>query len=162
MTFRKIRCRYPQRDGDRNFSLITHFWLESRAADAFEKARNAFDTKYNTQTNRAHFEEKQICLLVTDAGRDYEDQVALKKKKKDLAAAPGTSWHEAGIAMDFDMSHLNEWTGSQSASEAFLRPFGWIRTVPGERWHFEYHLDIPRTSSARITAINAARKWRKS
>jgi len=46
--------------------------------------------------------------VLTDAGRTHAQQAALKAAKPTLAATPGTSWHEAGLAMDLDTGHLGE------------------------------------------------------
>lgn len=50
-------------------------------------------------------------------------------------AKPGTSNHEFGIAMDFGVN------GKPKVYAWLVRNalrFGWVRTVPSERWHWEY------------------------
>jgi LAS superfamily LD-carboxypeptidase LdcB len=110
---------------------VVEFWLEVRAAQALERARNECLRRFNDH------------LLITDAGRTYAQQVALKRAKPKLAATPGKSWHEAGLAIDVDMAHLNALTGSQAASEAFLAEFGFKRSC-WETWHYEFHDFWPR------------------
>jgi hypothetical protein len=123
---RNVACRYPKRGRNGQWIKITTFWLEEHAAVAFERARNECRRRFNDD------------LLATDFGRTHAQQVALKAQKPRLSATPGTSWHEAGMAIDFDMGHLNSITGSQAKSEDFLAEFGWRRSCH-ETWHFEYH-----------------------
>lgn len=83
-------------------------------------------------------------------GRTYAEQKALYKAWKagrgNLAARPGTSLHESGLAIDVTRkSPLQLWmvygsdpmkvtsTGTTRAAE-----YGWSRTVPSEAWHFSY------------------------
>ena len=122
----KMSLRYPKQKPDGTWAVVS-FWFEERVALDVEKARNEFLRRY------------QRPLLVTDGGRTYAQQAALKVAKPRLAATPGKSWHEAGIAMDVDMAHMNQSTGCQANSEAFLAEFGFVRTVSTERWHFENH-----------------------
>ena len=83
------------------------------------------------------------------AGRTWAQQAVLYARYKaggNLAARPGTSLHESGIAIDVTRgSALQTWmtkggdawkvtpTGSIRAGE-----YGWSRTVPSEPWHFSY------------------------
>jgi hypothetical protein len=101
------------------------FWLEEGAANELQYMRGQFVKHYGKE------------LRMTDAGRTHEIQVQLHKEKPTLAAQPGYSWHEAGLAIDFDMGHVNAITGSQANTEWFFGMFGWKRTC-GEEWHFQY------------------------
>jgi hypothetical protein len=47
-----------------------------------------------------------------------------------LAAKPGYSNHQGGFALDLTTS---SWLASHAGS------FGFVRTVPSEAWHYEYH-----------------------
>lgn len=127
----KIQFRYPKRLKDGTWAKVT-FWLEARAAASAERMRNEFKRRYGMD------------FLVTDGGRTNAQQVALRKAKPTLAAKPGSSWHEAGLALDIDMGHVNAATGSQAQSEAFMAEFGWHRSC-FETWHFEYHVDYARS-----------------
>jgi hypothetical protein len=51
-----------------------------------------------------------------------------------LAAKPGYSNHQSGIALDFTTS---SWLAANASK------FGFVRTVPSEDWHYEYHGDDP-------------------
>jgi len=51
-----------------------------------------------------------------------------------LAARPGTSNHQNGIAVDLNVpSNIYNWLSKNA------RKFGFIRAVPSETWHWEYH-----------------------
>lgn len=83
-------------------------------------------------------------------GRTYAEQKKLydayRAGRGNLAAKPGTSLHETGLAIDVTRkSPLQLWmvhgsdpmkvtvTGTTRAAE-----YGWLRTVPSEAWHFSY------------------------
>lgn len=92
--------------------------------------------------------------------RTYDEQLAIRKnyvidksKVNDLnylktapsnafyplAAAPGTSNHESGLAIDFNT------TGNPKAYawlKANAAKYGFIRTIPSENWHWEYRPTI--------------------
>ena len=87
---------------------------------------------------------------VAAAGRSWAQQAALYAAYRsglgNLAARPGTSLHESGIALDMTRgTPAQRWmtvggdpfkvtpTGSIRANE-----YGWSRTVPSEPWHFSY------------------------
>jgi len=109
------------------------WWLEEKAALAFEAMRNHWQDTYGCK------------FRISDAGRTHAQQTALKLAKPTLAATPGKSWHEAGMAIDVDVTYLKEQTHlSQQELEAWMAQYGWKRTVKKENWHFEYHIDIPR------------------
>jgi len=127
-----VPIRYPHQQRDGTWLLVSTWWLEERVAVDLQAAQAACRKRYGNY------------LLIVSLGRTHAQQVALKKEKPSLAATPGKSWHEAGLAIDVDMDHLNKLTGSQKASEKFLGEFGWIRTVAAERWHFENHKYWPR------------------
>ena len=80
-------------------------------------------------------EYKQITgknLVVTDAWRSYEDQVAAKKKHGDKAATPGNSVHEFGLGLDADSKTLDE-----IEELGLMRKYGLTRPVGQEPWHIE-------------------------
>lgn len=124
-----------------------NWWLEENAAKAFESMRNHFQSDY---------QNKNIKFRISDAGRTYEDQARLKALKPRLAASPGRSWHEAGLAIDVDVKYIKKATGlTQQQLEIFMEQYGWKRTVKAENWHFEWHSIIPRKNvKSAIIAID--------
>lgn len=73
-------------------------------------------------------------LTVSDTYRDYARQVEYRKNPPNgagLAAVPGTSQHGWGLAVD-TRGQLLRWMTAHGA------PYGFIRTIPSENWHFEY------------------------
>lgn len=84
-------------------------------------------------------------IAVTDAYRDYDTQVILKKRKGRMAAAPGTSNHGWGLAVDLG-SGINRFGTAQHRWMRDNGPrFGWIHpswarqggSLP-EAWHWEF------------------------
>lgn len=79
-------------------------------------------------------------MQVTSGFRTMEDQQRLYDKylagTGNLAAAPGRSNHQNGIAVDFNVSansgRVFEWMTKNAWK------YGFIRTVSRERWHWEY------------------------
>jgi soluble lytic murein transglycosylase-like protein len=69
---------------------------------------------------------------INDGVRTYEEQAALKAKYGDRAAAPGTSMHEYGLAVDINQTTLNEMD-----KLGLLRKYGFVRPVGQEPWHME-------------------------
>jgi hypothetical protein len=88
---------------------------------------------------RAAAEHDGIHLHINSGFRTYDEQAHLyrlyKQHRGNLAAPPGYSNHEDGRALDID-------TTSQSGTYRWLTRnaarFGFRRTVPSERWHWEY------------------------
>jgi hypothetical protein len=76
---------------------------------------------------------KHQTITMTDGGRTYAQQVDIKRRKPNLAAKPGKSKHEAGLAVDVADGWLN------AMSNAQLKPYGLHKTVlsKGETWHIE-------------------------
>lgn len=73
-------------------------------------------------------------LHLNESYRTYEQQVRfweLYQAGGNLAAKPGTSPHEFGVAFDIP----NAWTNKRLAG--ILKKHGFKQTVPGERWHVE-------------------------
>lgn len=104
------------------------------AAKQFNLLSNAYSKKWGQG------------LSVTSGGRTYEEQAYLYDGYKrglpgfNLAAPPGTSLHESGIAVDLG----GPMTNAGSAQHAWLRQnaaqFGWywVGQRYGEAWHWEY------------------------
>jgi hypothetical protein len=78
-------------------------------------------------------------LKIGDAWRSYETQAEAYRNKPNLAAPPGTSRHETGMAMDLDTDQANE-----LANMGLLEKYGFHRPMLGqgksgknEPWHIE-------------------------
>lgn len=98
--------------------------------------------------NEAYRAEHGTDLVVTSAFRTYAEQVAVRASRGALAATPGTSNHEVGVAVDLGgMGGLGQfdapaylWMKDRAAD------FGWYHPAdlepggsgPEEPWHWEY------------------------
>lgn len=75
-----------------------------------------------------------VTLEVTSGFRTMEYQEYLKRTRGSTAAEPGKSPHQVGYAVDFS-------TRGRGQYEWMVRNayrYGFVRTVPRERWHWEY------------------------
>lgn len=87
-------------------------------------------------------------ISITDAYRDYDTQVRLKKEKPNLAAKPGTSNHGWGLALDLG-GGINNWnTPERDWMVENASKYGWVSpdwAQPGngkeEPWHWEFGSD---------------------
>lgn len=79
-----------------------------------------------------------VTIGITDSYRTYETQVDLVRRKGlysqgGLAAAPGTSMHGWGVAVDLRLD---------ATAQAWIRQngarFGYVENVPREPWHWQY------------------------
>lgn len=98
------------------------------------------------QLSKAYSRAGMGNLVVNSGGRTYQEQAAAYARYKagrgNLAAKPGTSLHESGIAADFG----GPVTRSGTRQHAWLRQnaakFGWYwvgaRFSQVEPWHWEY------------------------
>lgn len=77
--------------------------------------------------------DKGKTITLTDGGRTNAQQANLKSRKPGLAASPGTSWHEYGLAVDVKDSWLRNMSDSELAKYGLHRP----ALSKGEDWHFE-------------------------
>lgn len=95
-------------------------------------------------------------VTITDGFRSYQDQVRMQQKYGSRAAAPGTSLHEFGLAMDVDSKALDEMD-----KLGLLRKYGLTRPVGQEPWHLEpigIQMNIPKyktDAQAATTAIES-------
>ena len=82
-----------------------------------------------------------VHIGITDSYRDYDAQVRLAEEKGlysqgGLAAAPGTSPHGWGLAVDLDLDgDAQAWMRTHAAR------FGFVEDVPREPWHWTYRPD---------------------
>ncbi len=79
-------------------------------------------------------------IRVTDSYRSHEQQAALYAQKPGLAAPPGSSYHERGLAIDVDGDAYGGYASPRFRRVAeVLESLGWHRFDPrGEPWHFSY------------------------
>lgn len=87
---------------------------------------------------------------IAAAGRTYAEQARLyklyKAGKGNLAARPGTSKHESGLALDITRRTPAQLWATQggdpmarkAGEQIRANDYGWLRTVPSEAWHFSY------------------------
>ena len=86
--------------------------------------------------NAAHADG--IKLRVTSGFRTMEEQRTLFNQSSNatLASKPGYGTHQTGLAADFNIydkdGRVYEWLVKNAYK------FGFIRTIPNERWHWEY------------------------
>lgn len=110
-------------------------YLRSDAAASYERMALAFNRVFGP-------------MYMTDAYRNYAEQVAVKKVKGRYAATPGTSNHGWGIAVDF-ASRINSHVSREHAwMDAHAAEYGWVNPIwasnsnPNdgmfEPWHWEY------------------------
>jgi hypothetical protein len=95
--------------------------LASGAADSFMKMKSAAASQ-------------GVNITLSSSYRSYEKQAYLyqlyKSGRGNLAAPPGKSNHEKGLAID--AANGIPWLQRNAPK------FGWKATVPSEDWHFEY------------------------
>lgn len=91
-------------------------------------------TTLNPAALAAYQKASQIfgkAIPVTDSYRSYQAQVDAYANKPDLAAPPGSSYHQLGLAIDV--------SGLTSQMAAALRAAG-FKQLPSESWHWTYRL----------------------
>lgn len=79
-------------------------------------------------------------IRVTDSYRTHEQQAAAYARKPGIAAPPGSSYHERGLAIDVDADAYGGY-GSPAFRRVteVLESLGWHRFDPqDEPWHFSY------------------------
>lgn len=107
--------------------------LRCDAQAAFDRMSHAYEARFSTP------------ISVTDAYRDYDTQVILKKRKGRMAATPGTSNHGWALAVDLGGginsfgSVQHQWMRANAPKFGWIHP-GWARqsgSLP-EPWHWEF------------------------
>jgi len=84
-----------------------------------------------------------VTVRINDSYRSYEDQVSMAERKGlrsqgGLAAAPGTSSHGWGMAVDLGLdARAQSWMRENAGS------YGFAETVSGEPWHWGFR---PKTA----------------
>lgn len=79
-------------------------------------------------------------IRVTDSYRSHEQQAQAYARKPGLAAPPGSSYHERGLAIDVDGDDYGGYaTPAYRRVAEVLERLGWHRFDPErEPWHFSY------------------------
>lgn len=80
--------------------------------------------EYNALTNKE--------IPVNEAARSFEDQSKLYNANPKLAAKPGNSTHEFGLALD-----ISSKTADELDDLGLLGKYGFTRPIGGEKWHLE-------------------------
>lgn len=96
------------------------------------------------QLNAAYHAQFGVDLAISSAYRDYATQVRTKAEKGYLAAAPGTSNHGWGLAVDFgnigdEGSPTHNWLRANAPAYGWNHP-SWARRGGSkkESWHWEF------------------------
>jgi hypothetical protein len=114
---------------------------DHKASDLFMfndvKEDSFADLEPNTLSNlkamaAEYFDTYGKKIQINSAFRSFEDQEKMKKKYGANAAAPGSSMHEYGLAVDMETKDAN---GAIKAG--LFKKYGFNRPVPGETWHVE-------------------------
>lgn len=93
----------------------------------------------NFKVMQAYAKLDGINLVINYAYRDKQTQKYLYRTSKRLAAKPGYSPHQSGIAVDIDGVVLKKhktkiyWWLYQNSKK-----FGFFQTIKHEPWHFEW------------------------
>jgi hypothetical protein len=94
---------------------------------------------------------------VIEGHRSRERQAELYRKYPERAAAPGSSTHEFGLALDIDSA-----TADELDKLGLLRKYGFTRPIGKEKWHLEpigVSMDPTRAKSSvggRIAAVEGS------
>lgn len=82
-------------------------------------------------------------IAVTDSYRSPEQQLALYQEKPGLAAPPGSSYHERGLAIDVDGDAYGGYDSpAYRRVVEVLERLGWVRFDPvREPWHFSWRVE---------------------
>lgn len=107
--------------------------LRCDAQAAFDRMSHAYKARFSTP------------ISVTDAYRDYDTQVILKRRKGRMAATPGTSNHGWALAVDLGGginsfgSAEHQWMRANAPKFGWIHP-GWARQTGSlpEPWHWEF------------------------
>ncbi|MCK6552870.1 D-alanyl-D-alanine carboxypeptidase family protein, partial [Myxococcota bacterium] len=87
---------------------------------------------------------RPVRLEIVSGYRTYEEQRELRADylagRGNLAAPAGHSNHHSGIAVDLNTSDPGVYTWLRNNA----RHYGFLRTVPSERWHWEFRPDLVR------------------
>lgn len=87
---------------------------------------------------RADATKDGVTIGITDSYRSYESQVEVAERKGlytqgGLAAAPGTSQHGWGVALDLKLDPQ-----AQAWMRTNARHYGFVEDTPREPWHWVY------------------------
>ncbi len=134
-------ARAPSTDGFANGRLPSRLLcdvgsgerLRADAARAYAAMAVAFESRFGTQ----------LCLI--DGYRTLGEQQVLRRTKRRFAAAPGTSEHGWGLAVDLGCGVQSRRSAPHQWLAENAGRFGWVNPAwaqPGgskpEPWHWEY------------------------
>ncbi len=102
-----------------------------------------------------YYESTGNPLKITDAFRTRGTQTEAYRTKPNLAAKPGHSLHERGMALDIDPAQAEElaWTGLLD-KHGFRRPMLGGAGNKNEPWHLEYN-DIERRAEKTAATVSS-------
>lgn len=102
------------------------------------------------ELNQAYVARFGVDLCVTSGYRSLADQYATKRSKGYMAAAPGTSNHGLGLAVDLcPASYAGaryQWLRDNGPKYDIDNP-DWARTQKYEPWHWEFMSAVERDNS---------------
>lgn len=126
---------------------VDHLRLRADAAAAIWRVAWRFELRFGKP------------LFITDAYRDYDTQVRLKKQKGPFAATPGKSNHGWGVALDMasrinvDGSAEHDWFVREARAHGWVWPPWASDFNPNngqhEPWHMEYHPELDQRKGER-------------
>ncbi|HVM11213.1 MAG TPA: Rv3654c family TadE-like protein [Actinomycetota bacterium] len=139
---RLLRCRCPSGGSDVEVEVRLEVDLPaiSRSAAATASARAVVALPSGAAGLQPWFVARLRCLFSKVAGltivsgfRTYEEQARLHRERPDLAAPPGTSKHERGLAADLAFPSDE----ARSNAHRSAASCGLVFPVPHEDWHVE-------------------------
>lgn len=91
-------------------------------------------------------------LYITSAARTHDEQIEMKEERPDVAADPGESEHESGLAVDVCTDGFSGSAFLKSEAGQFVHEYGWrygfiirypagksgVTGIPFEAWHLRY------------------------
>lgn len=95
-----------------------------------------------------------IAIALTSGFRAFAEQVMLfqlHQQGGNLAAAPGTSPHQNGVALDIAVDKKGPGDATYDWLARNAMDFGFLRTVDGEAWHWELRPAAAAAAKARGT-----------
>lgn len=124
-------------------------WVEGKRLDQLDP--DLADALGNMA--QEYYERTGEKLRLTSTFRTTEEQAELKKRKPDLAAAPGKSNHEKGLAVDVDSSQVK-----LLEKYGLIDKYGFHRPVlaKGETWHLELK-NPPERLERHVEAVAAGK-----
>lgn len=135
--------------------------VKSFTGKAQFKGTKPFAMDALTQMSQEYYELTGKQLKVNDAFRTYAAQAEAKRKKPFLAAYPGRSFHEKGLAFDIDEAQANQLASiKDKQGRSLLEKYGFTRPMmsraPGKKyepWHIQMS-DLQRQAGIRAAMVD--------